>query len=122
MISLRASYKLTIENGSRPLANQTYAGKEKQEGNSERDPVGQGSPEHPVHATPYGTVNPPPEEAPPGEIRVDNTMDDEVFTTFTGHVSNESVPFKREYTRRGTRYQDDDTITREKKATAIDVD
>ena len=91
---------------------------------SERSGTGRGA-ERPVHATPYGSPRPqsPRKEAPVGEIHVDDSMNDDVYTAFTP-ISNESIPQQREYRRRGSRRNrpDDDTVTREKKANAIDVD
>lgn len=126
MITLRASYKLSIEP---PIVTRTYPRRDsmlERHEVSERSGTGRGTSERPVHTTPYGTAPPPqPPEAPVGEVRVDPNMDDEVFTAFTP-VSNESDPLEREYTRSGSRRRrrrdDDDTITREKKANAMDVD
>ena len=122
MITLRASFKLTDDMTPNTVPISQNAGRDKN-GTSEHDPSAHGSPSSPVQATPYATVH-PPEEAPPGEIRVENQEDD-VYTAYTGHVSNESVPLQREYVpmnTRGTHYMDDNTVVREKKANAIDVD
>lgn len=120
MITLRASYKLSrdAKPETTPIARSPKKTKQPEE---ERGPSGHGSPVSPVQATPYATVH-PPEEAPPGEIRTNNA-DDDVFTVFTGN--NDSAPFTQEdYVppTRGTHYMDDNTIVREKKVNAIDVD
>uniref|UniRef100_A0A7S3L177 Uncharacterized protein n=1 Tax=Amphora coffeiformis TaxID=265554 RepID=A0A7S3L177_9STRA len=120
MITLRASFKLSVD--AKPETAPVSASPKKKS-DEDRGLKEHGSPASPVQATPYAAVH-PPEEAPPGEIRV-NPNDDDVYTSYTGHVSTESTPFPREYVpplTRGTHYMDDNTVVREKKASAVDVD
>lgn len=116
MITLRASFKLSVD--VKPeTAPVTPSPKKKFD-----DPGEHESPVSPVQATPYAALR-PPEEAPPDEIRV-NPADDDVYTAYTGHASHESTPFPQDYVppTRGSHYMDDNTIVKERKANAVDVD
>lgn len=165
MITLRASYKLTIEEPRAPVvttkkANRESEADEADENDNDRGydaSLGHGTRESPVQATPYRTEP----ETPPSVVQVDENAD-EVFTAFTGNFTNESDPMGRPYTPRSPRRSpsprrtpnsnpprspsprrrvdgdsqpsansprssprrrmDDDAVTREKIAQAIDVD
>lgn len=162
MITLRASYKLTVEEevaypiklnqGSRHKKGRRDGDDgdddddDKVDDSHERgrDDTRQGR-ESPTPASPAGAASPAktkPETPPPvGEVRVDDNADD-VYTAYTGKGSMytaESRPMsqtayaprspksprrtaQRSRSPRKRPQGDDDTVTREKKAHAIDVD
>ena len=118
MITLRASFKLSIDCTPKPFVKPND--RSNRGGDDEyRESSQRGSPERPVHATPYDSAyHSPPEEAPPDQVHVDDSQNDDVYTAYT--APNE--PVGSTYPTRGTHYRDDDTVTREKIANAIDID
>ena len=121
MLTFRASLKLTVDNTPDPPPNfNTPKRAGKAQGDNERPEVNQhGTPEYPVQATPYATVHTPPVEAPPGEVRVDDSMNDDVYTAYTAPTE---FPPPGGYPTRGSHYRDNDTVTMQKRANAVDVD
>lgn len=110
MITLRASFKLTTDNNSPDPAVKANRSSRHQYGNEPLETSQHGSPDRTLHATPL----------PPEEVHVDDAMNDDVYTAHT--APNETFAPGETIPTRGTHYLDDDTVTRQRKDNAIDVD
>lgn len=104
MITLRASFKLTKD----------YIPSDSDQLRSSRHEDDKAAWETSQHSSPERP------EVPPGEVQVDDSFNDDVYTAYT--APSETPPPGKTYPTRGTHYRDDDTVTREKKANAVDVD
>lgn len=110
MITLRASYKVTVVKKKEPVVSRKHASKKRIY--DEPDLSSAGSSTRDVRATPYKTPPPPP-EAPQED---DNESEDEVYSLPPG-IPEESDNFGNvDY------FDDENTATREKKKAAVDLD
>lgn len=119
MITLRASFKLSIDCTPESFVQPKDRSKNRGGNNEFREPSQRDSSERPVHATPYDSAyHSPREENPTGEARADDSHKDGSDTVYT--APNETA--ESTYPTKGSHNRDDDTVTREKKANAVDID
>jgi hypothetical protein len=111
MITLRASYKVTVVKKKEPVVTRKHASKKRIYDEPDLSSAGS-TRDAPVRATPYKTASAPP-EAPKDD---EDESEDEVYSLPPGIPEDTDTFGNVDY------FNDDNTVTREKKKAAVDLD